>query len=246
MLVHEESVVALKVEGDWPGLVTLRRGWSRANARPWNDSVPMAHLRVMRGGADFVEACAEALDGYPIEGVLSPPLPEAAQRMWREADFRPHARLYLLRRELDEVPAPDHLVSEGSPEDLGEALRIDAAAFDPFWRFDGRALQEAMESTPRAVIHVVRRPEGRLAGFAVTGMGQVIGYLQRVAVDPAWQRRGIGRSLVRTSARWARRNGARAIVLNTQAENRAALSLYEEEGYEVLGDELAVLRRGRR
>jgi ribosomal protein S18 acetylase RimI-like enzyme len=233
----------VKIDGQWPGVVTLRRGWSRAVSRPWNDATPMAHLRIVRGGSDFVAACWESLAGLGVDGVLSPPLPPSAQQMWRQADFRPFADLQLLRHELDEIPAPDHLVSTGSDEDIPEALRIDAAAFDHFWRFDEAALAEAMESTPRSIIHVVRRGEGRLAGFAVTGLGQVIAYLQRVAVDPAHQRQGLGRSLVRTATRWARRNGARAIVLNTQVENEPARLLYEAEGFEVMGDRLAVLRK---
>jgi len=233
----------VKIDGDWPGVVTLRRGWSRAVSRPWNDAVPMAHLRIVRGGADFVAACSDSLADLGVEGVLSPPLPPSAQEMWREASFSSFAELRLLRHELDHVPAPDHLVSTGSDDDIAEMLRIDAAAFDRFWRFDAAALEEARESTPRSVIHVVRRPEGGLAGFAVTGMGQVIAYLQRVAVDPEHQRRGIGRSLVRTAARWAKRQGARAMVLNTQVENEPAILLYEAEGFDVMGDRLAVLRK---
>ena len=234
----------VKIEGDWPGVITLRRGWSRAVSRPWNDAVPMAHLRIVRGGADFVDGCADTLiTELGVDGVLSPPLPASVQQMWFEAGFESFARLRLLRRELDQVPAPDHLVTVGSDEDLEEALRIDAAAFDTFWRFDANALAEARESTATSIIHVLRGPDGGLVGFAVTGMGQVIGYLQRVAVHPAWQRRGIGRSLVRASARWAKRNGALALVLNTQAENDPAMELYLAEGFEVMSDDLAVLVR---
>ncbi len=233
----------VRIDGTWPGVITLRRGWSRAVARPWNDAVPMGHLRVIRGGAEFTEASAATVAGLGVEAVLSPPLPPASQRMWIEAGFDLHARLHLLRRDLTDIAAPQHLVTVGTDDDLAEALRIDAAAFDSFWRFDRAALAEARESTSRSVIHVVRRPDGNLAGFAVTGMGQVMGYLQRVAVDPEWQRRGLGSSLVRASSRWVRRNGARAIVLNTQADNEPAIRLYLAEGFEVMSDDLAVLRK---
>jgi ribosomal-protein-alanine N-acetyltransferase len=92
------------------------------------------------------------------------------------------------------------------------------------------------------MIHVVRKAGGGLAGFAITGVGVTLAYLQRVAVDPACQGRGIGRSLVRSSARWAERQGARALMLNTQADNVPALNLYESEGFETLSEPLAVLQ----
>lgn len=233
----------VKIEGDWPGVITLRRGWSRAVSRPWNDAVPMAHLRIVRGGADFVDGCADTLiTELGVDGVLSPPLPASVQQMWFEAGFESFARLRLLRRELDQVPAPDHLVTVGSDEDLEEALRIDAAAFDEFWRFDHSAMLEALDSTRTSVIHVVRNAAGGLAGFAITGVGIALAYLQRVAVDPASQGRGVGRSLVRTSARWAQRKGAKALMLNTQADNGPALHLYASEGFRTLEEPLTVLR----
>lgn len=232
----------VRVDGNWPGPVTIRRGWARAESRPWNDAVPMAHLRMLRGGSAFIGECVEALTGLGAPGVLSPPLPLSAQRLWKEADFVQHAALQLLRLELGEVRAPSHLVVAGNASDLREALRIDAAAFDEFWRFDRAAMEEAMASTRTSAIHVVRRAGGGLSGFVITGVGVTIAYLQRVAVDPAMQGRGIGRSLVRTSARWARRQGARALMLNTQVDNEPALNLYESEGFQLLTEPLAVLR----
>lgn len=234
----------LRVKGAWPGKVALHKGLSRADSRPWNDDVPLAQLRVHRGGAAFVEACAATLHGLGAGGVLSPPLPESAQKVWRAARFEPHAHLDLLRRDLHHIGSPGHLVATGALADLDEALRIDTAAFDPFWRFDMPAMVEALRATSHSVIHVVRSPGSfGLAGFAITGMGSRLAYLQRVAVDPSHQGSGIGRSLVRTACLWARRNGAEAIVLNTQSGNEPALGLYATEGFQVLEDPLAVLRK---
>ena len=158
-----------------------------------------------------------------------------------EADFERHADLTLMRRQLDHIRPPGHIVAVGDEDDLDEALLIDAAAFDDFWRFDRRAMIEAMQSTAVSVVHVARTGEG-LAGFAITGVGRTLAYLQRVAVDPRWQGQGIGRSLVRTSARWAKKQGAQALMLNTQASNEPAISLYANEGFLSLDEPLAVLK----
>ncbi len=231
----------VKIEGAWPGVITLRRGWSRAESRPWNASVAAAHLRMVRGGAAFIGDCAETLSGLGASDVLSPPLPRSAQRPWLEAGFEPHAELELMRLDLDRIAAPDHLVAPGDLGHLPEALRIDEAAFEEFWRFDRTSMLEALQSTPKSAIHVIRRPDEHLAGFAITGIGTAIAYLQRVAVEPDYQGRGLGRSLVRASAWWAKRNGARSLMLNTQVGNDGAKALYESEGFVTLPEPLAVL-----
>jgi GNAT superfamily N-acetyltransferase len=204
----------------------------------------MAHLRVERGGPGFLEECAAALLGLPgVTGVLSPPLLADARPPWEQAGFAPHARLVLMRRELDGLPAPGHAVAPGDLRDLADALQVDRAAFDPFWRFDRTALVEAFHATPERAIHLVRRPGGGLAAFAVTGRSGSQAYLQRVAVDPAWQARGIGRSLVRTAAAWARAAGASALLLNTPEQNASAAALYASEGFRTVTRDLAVMGR---
>jgi len=142
----------VRVEGVWPEPITLRKGWARAESRPWNGVVPMAHLRLCRGGGpSFIDDCVDALGDVGVSGVLSPPLPRAAQKSWCDASFVHHADLALLRRELDHIPPPGHLVTPGGDADIDEALRIDAAAFDDFWQFDRWALREAMAATPRSI-----------------------------------------------------------------------------------------------
>lgn len=238
------AMAKVRLDGSWPGQVVLRRGWARAESRPWNDVVPMAHLRLLRGGgSSFIGDCSETLLDLGISAVLSPPLPRSARIAWEAAGFDLCADLTLMRRSLHRIPPPSHLVLTGDSSDIPEALRIDSAAFDEFWRFDGRALDEAMAATASSVLHVVRNPEGGLAGFAVTGAGQTVAYLQRLAVDPRWQAQGIGRSLVRTSGRWAKKAGAGALMLNTQADNASAIGLYESEGFGLLEEPLAVLSR---
>jgi ribosomal protein S18 acetylase RimI-like enzyme len=84
---------------------------------------------------------------------------------------------------------------------------------------------------------------GRTVGYAVTGLTRDIGYLQRLAVDPDTEGRGIGRILVLDGLRWARDNGAEQAVVNTQVGNARALALYESLGFRRLPEGLSVLGR---
>ncbi len=238
-----ESPFRVNLRGQWPGPLTFRRGWARAEARPWNDSEPAASLRLVRGGPGFLEACTGRLCDLGAPAVLSPPLPSGARRTWEAAGFEDYLKLALMRLSLDEQPRPpDHLVVEANDTPITTLLCIDQAAFTPFWRFDEHGLREAIDATGSSTILLIRDAEGGAAGFAIVGFGSAISYLQRVAVHPKWQGQGMGRSLVRVAARKARAAGARVMLLNTQFDNTAALRLYEREGFVPLPEPLSLLR----
>ncbi len=238
-----ESPFRVNLRGEWPGPLTFRRGWARAEARPWNDTEPAASLRLVRGGPGFLEACTGRLCDLGAPAVLSPPLPSGARRTWEAAGFEDYLKLALMRLSLDHQPRPpDHLVVEADDTPIATLLCIDQAAFTPFWRFDEHGLREAIDATGSSTILLIRDAEGGAAGFAIVGFGSAISYLQRVAVHPKWQGQGMGRSLVRVSARKARAAGARVMLLNTQFDNTAALRLYEAEGFVPLPEPLSLLR----
>ncbi len=240
-----ESPLPVFQRGTWPGPVTLRRGWARAEARPWNDVIDDASLRIVRGGSGFLQACTERLLAVGAPAILSPPVPQSAKRPWTAVGYVDHLSLALMRLDLTgPPPAPDHLVVDGDPADLEPLLAIDRAAFPEFWRFDEHGLGEAIGATSKTKVLIIRGTETRPIAYAVVGYGHAISYLQRVAVDPAWQGNGMGRSLVRAAARNARAQGAKALLLNTQLDNEAAINLYASEGYVTLPEPLTVLRFG--
>lgn len=123
--------------------------------------------------------------------------------------------------------------------DRSAVLRIDGQAFDSFWRFDADGLRDALTATPVSRFRVAL--SDRVVGYAVTGRSQYRGYLQRLAVEPSEQGRGIGRALVQDALTWLRRRGATSVLVNTQESNLAALALYEDLGFERRPDGLDVL-----
>jgi ribosomal protein S18 acetylase RimI-like enzyme len=228
--------------GEWPGVVVLRHGLSKATARPWNADVPDAYLSLVRGSSPFLEMCADHLHSMGIPSVLSPPLPSTSVDLWQDAGYQPFEWLDVFGRELiDSIPDPERAVSTERHVDWREIQQVDRQAFTPFWRLDTVGLDEASTATPSAAVLTVRDPD--LLGFSIVGAGTTAGYLQRIAVTPPAQHRGIGRSLVRASLHWARRHGARQMLLNTLGDNAAAARLYLAEGFTHLDDRLAILRR---
>lgn len=238
-----ESPFKVLYRGEWPGPMTFRRGWARADARPWNDAETAASLRLVRGGGGFLQACTDRLTDIGAPAVMSPPLPASAHAPWLEADYQHFLDLALMRLELNEQPrSPNHLVVDGGDVPLESLLDIDAAAFKAFWRFDEHGMSEALEATGDADTLIIRDSDGGPAGFAIVGYGSAVAYLQRVAVHPRWQGQGMGRSLVRAAARKARRAGAKIMLLNTQYDNDPAIGLYEDEGFTLLPEPLSLLR----
>ena len=200
-----DQPINVSQRGTWPGQLTLRRGWARAEARPWNDNEPQASLRLLRGSSSFLEACANRLLSLGADGVISPPLPQSSQRPWQQAGFEQYIDLSLMRKSLEQQEGPpDHLVVEKSEVEIDHLLSIDGAAFPPFWRFNRDGLEEAIAATSRSTTLVILGSDGSPIAYAVVGFGSAIAYLQRVAVHPYWQGLGMGRSLVRVIARKAR------------------------------------------
>lgn len=230
--------------GPWPQPVVLRSGWWRAHARPWNEDLPEAGLRPERSSAGFLSACADWLLEQGVEAVRSIPVGRGSVGLWERAGFTVADQLLLLEHPLDRTPEPEVPVRVGGGDDWEAAASIDRAAFSPRWRLGRLGLADAASATPRSVLLVVDDDAGPV-GFAVVGVGLSVGYLQRLAVRPAAQGQGAGRSLVRAALRWARAKGARSMLLNTQTDNDGATALYQSEGFQLLPDMLTVFRRTR-
>jgi ribosomal-protein-alanine N-acetyltransferase len=138
-------------------------------------------------------------------------------------------------------PAPEHSIQSSDDPDWSEVVRVDRLAFEGFWRMSQAGLLEAMRTTPRSVV-LHARIDRHLAGYALVGSQMSLSFLQRVAVDPDFSGRGLGTSLVRASKVWARRCGARIMVLNLRPENDKARHLYEREGFKAGNSGLQLLR----
>jgi ribosomal-protein-alanine N-acetyltransferase len=83
------------------------------------------------------------------------------------------------------------------------------------------------------VIRIKAMDEGKMVGF-VAGeprSSKKEFWIAMVAVDPRYQRRGIGRKLLRACEQQAKLH---QLKLAVRISNQAAISLYEQEGYRTL------------
>jgi GNAT superfamily N-acetyltransferase len=220
-------MVALRVSGTWPGVVRFQRGWAAATALPWNDGSTWAALRLDRGGAGFLAAAAKWLQDNGAEEVRSPALDRRTTGVWERAGFRERERFRLFERDLGRPISEPDRQADVSDSISPRLVDIDDAAFAPEYRLGWYGLEGSLDATQDAAVLTVGDPP---SGFCIVGSADVSSFLQRIAVDPAYQRQGIGTGLIRTAMRWARRRGAWSMTLNTHQRNPAA-GLYEREGF---------------
>ena len=125
-----------------------------------------------------------------------------------------------------------------------DASRVDQSAFDEGWGLDDTAIHDVCTATPhhRARWIAAADPAGArvMGGYAITGRDGTQGFLQRLAVDPAQQRQGIGRLLVIDSLHWLARRHAHRVLVNTPTHNAPALALYDSLGFRLISERLRV------
>jgi ribosomal protein S18 acetylase RimI-like enzyme len=195
---------------------------------------------ISRAGLDRAR---ERLARRGYREVLTAALTAAEQPVFHSAGFTVHERLHLLRHDLRAV-APAKVAGikmrRARRWERSSLLAVDHAAFDPFWRLDPASLVEAVQATPVSRVRVA--VDGGIVGYAITGLAGDTGYLQRLAVNPSHQGRGIATALVDDALSWLRSRNATAASVNTQEANDRALLLYERTGFVRVEPGLAVLR----
>lgn len=86
----------------------------------------------------------------------------------------------------------------------------------------------------RGDVWLAARAGGALVGFAHGHPLDGGDYkLDKLYVDPDWQRHGIGGELIAGIVRHARAHGSNRLVLRVNRQNRQAIAAYEKHGFKV-------------
>ena len=119
--------------------------------------------------------------------------------------------------------------------DVDAIVGIESAVFGNPWA--PTAFFDEIER-PMATVEVAVE-ESRVLGFSCTwhvvAAGETEAHLLRIAVDPAFQRRGVGRDLLCAVLERAAAQRAVRVLLEVGASNRPARTLYEAVGFAEIG-----------
>jgi GNAT superfamily N-acetyltransferase len=182
--------------------------------------------------------------------IRTPALTPDEARGFVEAGFSVRSNLALLTHDLNrELLANDRSIKRRATRQRSESnhtpiklqryrrrnteslLAVDLSAFGVGWEMDHHELTLAETATPVTRVRLAVDGSETLLGFAITGRAGRRGYLQRLAVRPEQQGRGIGTALIGDALRWSRRHNVRRLVVNTQTANLGALRLYRHLGF---------------
>lgn len=238
--------------GAWP--ITLRSGDGRARVRPWWHDSSVAQLTFVDHGivpsSTALRVWLGELQARGFTTVRTGAVTTDGADMLARQGFETLQRLHLLDLSLVGWRAPDgqrRRMRRLRARERDDAAMVDLAAFGEQWAVDVVGITETCMATPT---HRARAAEVSgahspvpLAGYAITGRAERTGYLQRLAVHPDCQGRGIGFSLTRDSVLWMQRHHLTRAVVNTHTDNIAALHLYQRLGFRILPNGLTVLQR---
>jgi ribosomal protein S18 acetylase RimI-like enzyme len=133
------------------------------------------------------------------------------------------------------------------PEDFAAIYAIEEVCFQPPQRFS-RAYMRQLIGQSNAATWVAEQ-DGRIRGFGLVEWtreaADMIAYIQTLEVLPETRGQGVGGELLRRMESSARVAVAMAIWLHVDAENAAAIRVYERHGFQLSGREADYYGRGR-
>lgn len=227
--------------------MVLRSGDGRARVRPWWADPTVAQLTFIDHGvvpsSTAVSVWLSELRARGFSGIRTGAVTDAGADMLHRLGFTPIQQLRLLdlsligwRPHSDRGAATRRL----RPSQRGAAAAVDRAAFGDFWAIDEIGVSETCDATPTHRARSVAASSA-IVGYAITGRADRTGYLQRLAVHPQAQGRGLGLVLAHDSLVWMQRHRLTRAVVNTHVDNVVALGLYARLGFRVLPQGLTVL-----
>ena len=207
----------------WVRLFVFASGWSAENA--WNVLWPTAREDITRAGGACVAAIA---------------MQTWFQRILQDSGFESHQRIVMLEWQYQPLAGgeADGIRIRGMTEaDLPAVQNVDAASFDHLWQ---NSLETLRRAFTQSLLATVAETESGIVGYQISTGGSQRAHLARLAVHPVWQRRGVGRALLKELFSKLVNNGIYKLSVNTQSDNMVSLRLYQRMGFTRTGEQYPV------
>jgi len=134
------------------------------------------------------------------------------------------------------APAPDLSIRRMDLADVPGVFALDVLSFSLPWT--ERSFRYEVTENANARNWVAELPQDgspRLVGMLVLWFFLDEAHIATLAVHPEFRRRGIARRLLQTALGAAYSEGAERSLLEVRSGNQAALKMYKEIGFEIVG-----------
>ncbi len=123
------------------------------------------------------------------------------------------------------------VISDLSPDEIPAAIAIwkDAGLLRP-WNDPQADAARALRHADSTILGA--RREAKLLATVMVGHDGHRGWVYYLAVAPAFRRRGIGTTLMRSAEQWCRERGIPKLQLMVRSENLEVASFYAALGYD--------------
>ena len=248
--LHLDWSQPLELVGSAPFLIAQRgRQWLACLACP-PDPVDVAWLRLfaVAPGAPLTPSFRKLIQAVvpEVARMGTSRISALATRTWlrpllEDTGFAPTNEMTFFEWDggpLD--PVGQSAIRDMLPEDLPAVQAVDERAFQPPWQHSQKSLEQALEAAALASVYEL---EGQIVGYQISTASALGAHLARLAVEPRYQGRGIGRELVLHALTALGRLGLGRMTVNTQADNLPSQRLYQSLGFRETGMRIRLYER---
>ena len=213
--------------------------------RKWNDEVDIHYFEKKRGGKHFLKKC---LIKAQSEGLIfnSSLISSDSNKPWVEADWKISKELYLYTHYFSKkipknIANKELKLKKFNQDDFFRIVSLDKDIFDPYWRSSNLSLLDTLKSCRETILYT-HEDTGRILAYAIVGITMRSSFLQRFAVNPEKQGKGIGSLMMENVLKDMHKRKMISMKLNTQPENIAAQKLYEKNNFILSNKRLLIMK----
>jgi len=119
-----------------------------------------------------------------------------------------------------------------SLSDLEQIMEIEKISFPNRKLFSEDYFRKLYQKYPEGFI--VAEDKGKILGYAIGEVQKDCGKIISIAVHPAWRKKGIGKKLANFLIEHFKKENLKKISLHVRKNNLAAISFYQNLGFQIL------------
>jgi ribosomal protein S18 acetylase RimI-like enzyme len=153
-------------------------------------------------------------------------------KLLKNKSFTVHQEIIVLERSDAEIPEFNQTlnlkIKPIQNSQIKQIAQLDSRSFKPIWQLPEISMRKAYSQSGYATVAFL---DDKLVGYQMTTENPSSAHLARLAVDPIYQGRNIGKSLIKDLIEHYNHKGMNNISVNTQNDNFASKALYTNTGF---------------